>query len=409
MKIAVAVHNDVIKDARVLKEASTLVSAGHEVTIFGLHDDEGSETHLPNGIKVVISQRNKTAVAARVKKIDNPTKEDRIRASFDVQGKTLANAILHSMVPDVIHLHDHVALTGVKLLKEVTGAPIVWDAHEIYEDLAGIADVRAVVNPQVIAEFTPFVDYFVTINQSIADFYSNKYPNLTEATILPNSRRHQVVPDYDGRLHEAAEIPRTQKILLFQGGFSNHRGIPALLEASSAMPDGWSVVFMGWGTLAERIAEHDQDVDGNGVRRVVMISGAPNAELLEWTAGAALGVIPYEAKGLNHLYCTPNKLWEYPLAGVPILGTDFPEMAKVITGHGVGWVIPQQFTPTDIAGAVSSLTDERLSVARSRSAEFVQNDNWTIHEQRLVDLYQEIAEATKFSWQTHHEFVESLT
>lgn len=409
MQVAVAVHNDVVKDARVLKEAATLVSAGHEVTVFGLHDEESGEQRLAGGIRLVISRRDKSAVAARVKRIEKPTKEDRVRASFDVQGAILANAILQTMIPDVIHIHDHVALTGAKLLKEVTGVPIVWDAHEIYEDLAGIADARAVVNPQVISEFTPYVDHFVTINESIAEFYSGKYQNLADATILPNSRRHELVPDYDGRLHDAAGLPQTQKILLFQGGFSNHRGIPALLEAGAHLPSGWSVVFMGWGTLADEIASHDQDVDNDGVRRIIAVPGVPNGELLSWTAGATVGVIPYEDKGLNHLYCTPNKLWEYPLAGVPIIGTNFPEMAKVITGRGVGWVIPQEFTANDIAEVVNSLTEEKISAAREHSSKFVQNDNWTIHEQRLVDLYQKIGEATKFSWQTHDEFIESLT
>lgn len=409
MQVAVAVHNDVVKDARVLKEAATLVSAGHEVTVFGLHDEESGARRSANGIRMVISRRDKAAVSARIKRIEKPTKEDRVRASFDVQGAILANAILRTMIPDVIHIHDHVALTGAKLLKEVTGVPIVWDAHEIYEDLAGIADARAVVNPQVISEFTPFVDHFVTINESIAEFYSDKYENLDDATILPNSRRHELVPDYDGRLHDAAGIPRTQKVLLFQGGFSNHRGIPAVLEAAALLPSGWTVVFMGWGALADQIADHDQEVDGDGVRRIVVVPGAPNDELLRWTAGATVGIIPYEDKGLNHLYCTPNKLWEYPLAGVPIIGTDFPEMAKVITGHGVGWVIPQKFTAKDIVQVVDSLSDEGLSAAREQSAQFVQNDNWTIHEQRLVDLYRRIGEGSSFSWLTHTEFIESLT
>lgn len=409
MQVAVAVHNDVSRDARVLKEAATLASAGHGVTIFGLHDDSPSDSMLESGVRIVISKRDKVAASRRVQQIASPTKEDRVRASFDAQGETLANAILHTVVPDAIHLHDHVALTGASLLKEVTQAPIVWDAHEIYEDLAGIADARAVVNPQVIAEFTPFVDHFVTINQSIADFYAQKYPSLTDATILPNSRRHEVLPEYDGRLHKAAGLPRTQKVLLFQGGFSNHRGIPALLEAAEKLPSGWSIVFMGWGALAEQIAARSDLVDDNGVQRVATIPGAPNDQLLLWTAGATVGAIPYEDKGLNHLYCTPNKLWEYPLAGVPILATDFPEMAKVVSEQGVGWTIPQQFTSDDIAEAVNTLTDETIDAAVKRSAAFVENDNWSVHEQRLVDLYATIAATSRFSWQSHHEFVKDIS
>lgn len=390
LKIAVCAHNAISHDARVLKEARTLAGVGHEVRIFGLAP-EGAKWVTDFGVDVTVVPRDMDDLKARLGSIENPTAADRVRVSFENQGDAVVSKMLSDFDPDVVHLHDHLVLTGIRKIKETADCPVVWDAHEIYEDLAGVEDARAVVNPEIIREYSPFVDHFVTINESIGKFYARKYESLENPVILPNSRRLENLRPYDGRLHRAAGIPMSQKIILFQGGFSNHRGIPMLLESAASLPDGWSLVMMGWGPLGELIEQYSSLVDTGGVPRVVQIAGVPNNELLDWTAGAAVGVIPYEPKGLNHEFCTPNKLWEYPLAGVPILATGFPEIAKVVERYDIGWLLPRDFDGESIAEIVSSIDESELRKYSENCRSFVLRDNWSIHEKRLIALYDEIA------------------
>src|SRR5699024_3605786 len=91
---------------------------------------------------------------------------------------------------------------------------------------------------------------------------------------------------YDGRLHEKAGLKPDQKILLFQGGYSPHRGIHALLEASPLLDEHWTLVFMGWGKLEEQIREYaEAETDRpEGRPRVAMVPSAPHDEPLAWTA-----------------------------------------------------------------------------------------------------------------------------
>ena len=114
-------------------------------------------------------------------------------------------------------------------------------------------------------------------------------------------------------------------------------------------------MFMGWGKLENDIREYvDAQSDRpEGRKRVAMVPSAPHDELLTWTAGATLGTIPYENTGLNHLYCSPNKLWEYPAAGVPILASDMPEMKKKIETYGIGLTVDRALDPAEIATAVN--------------------------------------------------------
>src|SRR5699024_1584115 len=215
---------------------------------------------------------------------------------------------------------------------------------------------------------------------------------------------------YDGRLHRAAGLNPDQKILLFQGGYSPHRGIPALLEASHLLRSDWSLVFMGWGKLEEEIREHanDRAERADGRARVAMVPSAPQDESLSWTAGASLGSIPYENTGLNHLYCSPNKLWEYPAAGVPVLATDLPEMSQRINKYGIGITVPQDLNPRTIANTVNALSDSDLSLMKQRCEEFAISEDWTSYEDQLVNLHLQLGISNRDRHRSWHEKLSDL-
>lgn len=390
MRIAAVVHNGVKHDARVLKGAASLKAQGHDVRLFGLTPDDSEDFVLPNGVPVHLQHRDLTDLKARVAEEGlERGRESSIWTSFRTQGDQVFESVKKTFVPDVVHIHDHLALTAAAQYKEAFECAIIWDAHEIYEDLASIEEVRAVVNSRIIGENVQYVDGFITLNQSIADFYRDKYPELPEAVLVPNAVERIAQSRYDGRLHSKAELEPDQKVLLFQGGYSPHRGIPALLESSRHLREDWTLVFMGWGKLEEDIREYvDAESDRPSRRpRVAMVPSAPHDELLQWTAGAALGTIPYENTGLNHLYCSPNKLWEYPAAGVPILASDMPEMKKKIEQYGIGITVDRELDPEQIAAAINALSDTDLDRMKQNCGVYAAAENWQAYESRLHDLH----------------------
>lgn len=395
MRIAAVVHNGVKHDARVLKGASTLKAQGHDVRLFGLTPDESEDFTLPNGIPVHLQHRDLSASKARIERENLPKgRESSIWTSFRIQGETVFESVRATFEPDVVHMHDHLTLTAAAMYKEVFACPLIWDAHEIYEDLASIEQERAAVNSRIIRDNVRHVDGFITLNQSIADFYRDKYPELPEAVLVPNAVERVARTRYDGRLHQRAGLHEDQKIVLFQGGFSPHRGIPALLEASQHLREDWSLVFMGWGKLEDQIRSYVELPSDRpeGRARVAMVPGAPHDELLSWTAGASLGTIPYENTGLNHLFCSPNKLWEYPAAGVPILATDMPEMEKQIAKYDIGLTVSRDLDPQGIAAAVNSLTDADLERLTANCADYAVAENWQNYEPRLRELHERLGQ-----------------
>lgn len=289
-----------------------------------------------------------------------------------------------SLKPDVVHAHDCAALPSGVLVKKALGIPLVYDAHEIYEAAAsrqfGITDYFT----RLHRLYVRYVDRFITINHNIALFYRYAYPQLPPAVIVRNATRRSSGVTYDGRLHEAAGLPRAQKIVLYQGGYTKARGLPMLVKAAAHFPANWMLVMMGWGPLEAEL----RAIASAHPSKVVFIPAAPAADLALWTAGGTVGIVPYENTVLNHWFCSPNKLWEYPVAGVPLFVQPYPVLREVIETYGCGWLLPEDMSPEVVAGIIANLTDEEIARAQAGCRAFIDADNWdVVYGPRLTELY----------------------
>jgi glycosyltransferase involved in cell wall biosynthesis len=298
--------------------------------------------------------------------------------------------LLEEETPDIVHAHDLSALPVAAKFAKKSGAKLVFDAHEIYDHLAQSEDELSELNGKILKKHSGDVDLFITINDSIAQYYFKTYRRLPRAIVIKNATKRAEEFVYDGRLHEAAGLSRDTRILIYQGGFAPKRGLIQLLLAAEYLDPDWSLVFMGWGRLEEelrRVADSLKMKNPDLDLRIRFVPKVKQFDLPYWTAGASLGAIPYENTGLNHWYCNPNKLWEYPNAGVPIIASPFPELRRIIETNEIGWFLPDPLTPRDIAAAINRITPEELTIAARNCRDFIQRDNWEVYANRLKAVY----------------------
>lgn len=295
--------------------------------------------------------------------------------------------------PAIVHAHDLTALPVVAEYSKKSGVKMIFDAHEIYDHLAQAEDDMAELNSLLLKKYAGRVSHFITINDSISTYYRNNYPALPPAVVVKNAAKLSEPIDYDGRLHETAGLSRDKQIVIYQGGYAAKRGLIQLLMSAEYLNPEWCLVYMGWGKLEDelrRVADALILKNEELGERIRFVPKVKQDELSYWSAGASVGVIPYENTGLNHWYCNPNKLWEYPNAGVPILASPFPEMSAIINKYELGWYLPDPLNPKVIAEVVNGLTDEQLVVASANCRRFMEDDNWNVYAHRLKSLYGEL-------------------
>lgn len=300
----------------------------------------------------------------------------------------LMQAELDRIRPDSVHCHDLPTLpVGAEWRRRHPGAKVVFDSHEIYDAVSQMPRAAAWMWRRMLSRHAAEVDLFITINDSIAALLRERDPALPPAVVIRNAARLPAsVVEPDGRLRAAAGIEPGQRVLLYQGGYQTGRGLPQLLRSAMTLPPDWVLVMMGFGSMEGELRTLAAGVDPEG-RRIRFIPPAPHAELVHWTADADLGLIPYENTCLNHWLCSPNNLWEYPVAGVPMLVSPFPELRATVERHVVGRCLPEPLDAAGLAATLDSIGDEELRAMRRNCRRYLEQDHWGIYAERLVEAY----------------------
>ncbi len=295
---------------------------------------------------------------------------------------------------DVVHAHDLNTLPVAAALARTTDATLVYDAHELYPEVSTLSARERKVWRFAEKRLVHRADAVITVCESIAGELRTRHGigppvvllNCPPETQLPQAR---VNGEPNPLRERAGMLGSSEPIVLYQGGFAPNRGLAELITAGRELHRG-TIVLMGWGALEEELS---QLIERFGLGdRVRIVERVPPAELLDYTRGADIGVIPYRPVGLNNTYTTPNKLFEYIAAGVPVAGSRLPELERFVTGLEVG-VTFDAGDPADIARKLNSLLADPAALARMQENELAVRHRfvWEQQGRLLVDLYAEVS------------------
>ena len=480
MKVCMLVKNSFEYDARVTKEARTLIDAGHQVTVVAIHVPHVTERHeqRDDGIEVIRVPRTQFGVDTlnriarryvgtveyrRARLLNEPVDEEAIAelGTFHVastatpgdaapaerprspesEGATpasppgrlrrrwahLSTAVLRSLArvarfgfravrfllgrqgraakayainrrfikaatgtePDVVHAHDLNTLWVGTVVKRRTGAKLVYDSHELatarnrmgtwWRRWAGYWERRGV----------PHADEIIMAAPGYADAARALYG--VESTVILNVPELQV-PEREGwDLREELDLPRDQHLVVYQGSIQENRGIEQVIAAMQHVSDTVMVVI-GYGyhrpVLERMVRERGWD------DRVRFFGPVPNQDLVNWTASADLGVCCIVGTSPSYFHSLPNKLFEYLMAEVPVVASDFPGMGGVVKEAEVGEVCDPQ-DPASIAAAMRRILEDPQARERyQRNAKAaVERYNWAVEAERLTGIYERLATA----------------
>jgi len=286
--------------------------------------------------------------------------------------------------PTIINCHTLWVLPIGVILKLLTRCKLVYDAHELETEAVGESTaIRKAVARKLERLCMRAVDLLIVISPGVESWYRQQYGNAIPAITILNTPPYQELSP-NRRLSAALGLPNEEKIVLYQGMLGAGRGIDDLLKAAPALKkSGYALVFMGYGDAywMKRIMQHV----GQGA--CYFHPAVSPDKLLEYTASADVGILWIDDNCLAYHLCLPNKLFEYFMAGLPVLMPDLPEIRNVLDKKNVG-ICLKNFEASTMLDALKKLDNIRSEHSFSQQInELRQEYNWQSQEQKMVDAY----------------------
>jgi glycosyltransferase involved in cell wall biosynthesis len=387
-------------DRRILFEADSLQAAGWTVTIVAMPLDSGQSDGDPRIVRLSASgtpaaRENLMLQTYRWVRRSVPMNGVAMRAlkrwawryllDQEVFFVRLFTDTASRFSPDVFVAHDLPMLAVARQQAERCSAKLVYDSHELYSEQE-FSEREKLRWAQIESRHIGMCDAVITVNESIAAELEKRY-GVRDVAVIYNADRASASLERSKLFHELFSLPPSTRVLLLQGGLSAGRNLESLIEAMAHVRDeSIALVILGDGTLAKKLAASAQRL-GLG-SRIYFHPAVPQKELPRYAMAADAGVIPYQAICLNNYFCTPNKLFEFIAAGLPILASDLPELRKMVKGRDIG-LVGDMSRPEGMARLIEELfRDEGRLAAWTRHACAARKEVcWEVEGRKLVAIY----------------------
>ena len=245
---------------------------------------------------------------------------------------------------DMINCHSLSVLPLSVALKVWHRALLIYEPHELETETSQMHGLKRKVCKFIERLLVKHVDCTILVCDSIETWYRKHYKLVNTSVVLNCPPTAPI--SLSRYFHEHFCIPIKTPIFLYQGILGKGRGIEITIEAFKTIPDQAALVLMGYGELFEWAETQSQKLKNIYVHKAVSRS-----DLHAITSAADFGLSLIEPISLSYEYCMPNKLFEYIMAGVPVLVSNTVEQRKVVQQFGIGEVATAQTTEAICAGA----------------------------------------------------------
>ncbi len=347
------------------KQAKCLAGAGYDVTIVAPHHAD----EVANGIRI------KAVAGAKSRHgrlLLNPV-------------RVLAAGIREKAA--IYHFHDP-ELIPAGLVLRLMGKKVIYDSHEYYK-------LKLLSRRRIPAVLRRLAAWSFDVLETLASLLFSGVVVVDSVTEVKFGGKATVVSNYPYKGAVAARAGRGDGIFrcVYVGGLSEDRGLFKMIEAMEYADSRVRLV------LAGRISDNDLERAGRlkGFERVDYLGWIPWNKVLELLPGCDLGLVLLQPTPA-YIYAGENtvKLFEYMSAGLPVLGSRFPNLEKIISETGCG-VTVDPTDPVEIARRISLFAENPEASSRmgnnGRSA-VADRYNWEAEAGKLLGLYDTLTGAT---------------
>ncbi len=365
-RAVVSVINDLSTDVRVDKICRTLSKCGYNVTLVG---------RLKRDSRQLDKRDYKTH---RMKLLFQ--KEAVFYAEYNFR---LFLYLLFKKA-DLLYANDLDTLLPNYLVSKLKKIPLVYDSHEYFTGVPELENNNFARNCWIYIEkkIFPKLKHIFTVNDSIAGLYRKQYNKEVKVV-----RNVPLKTDFNREKNRIElGLPLEKNIIILQGaGINVDRGGEELIEAMNYI-ENTLLLIIGGGDVIDTLKTMTKKMGLND--RIVFINKLPYSELMQYTSNADLGLTLDKGTNINYRFSLPNKLFDYIMAGIPVLSSDLPEIRKIIEKYDIGEII-ESHKPMDIAGKINQMLKdkEKLKKYTLNTSSALNELCWENEEVELINVF----------------------
>jgi glycosyltransferase involved in cell wall biosynthesis len=226
---------------------------------------------------------------------------------------------------------------------------------------------------EIERRYIAFADLVVTVSDGIARGLERDYNLPVRPVVVRN------LPPFSPAARRRANSRRQ---ILFHGLIRPERGIEELIDSARSWAFDGEIVLRGYGSshYLELLRTR-----ARGVRHDLLVieQAVPPDELIRRAALSDVGFLALPASTAHYEFALPNKLFEYLMAGLPVLATPREEISRVLEQTGAGLVT--ELSAEAIAGTLNSLTPEALAAKSAAALAAAPSLSWEAESTKLTD------------------------
>lgn len=416
-RICILARKDLTHNTRVARQVWALENAGFAVTVICIRPPHaGLMRQTPQSRYITVTPRVPLAAALRSKLARRPLAAEPAPAALERRpagarralvrmitatmpvlvtrnfGRKAARAVERETF-DLVQAHDSMALQAAARVAGRSRCPLVYDAVEIPDDRSGEAllhtpawllRLESTLDARVIRRCAAVM----TVSNGLAEWMVRRY-RIAKPSLVRNCRGLVDIKP-DDRIRRDCGLRPGERLVLYLNSLYPGQGLEQLVDSIAQLPDAVHVATLGPRPKRDYVAGLLGRAEALGVGgRFHVLEPKPAGEMLQYAAGADIGIVPRQNTSLNNYYSLPNRIFELTMARLPIAAASLPDMKMFVEEYGIGATFDET-DPADIARiVVAMLEPSRLETLRGTAAAAASQLSWQREAVRYLEIIAE--------------------
>jgi len=259
---------------------------------------------------------------------------------------------------------------------------VVYDAHELWPEMIAAPPFYRKIAQKFEGFLARRADLVMTVNEMIANVLASRC-SINLPVHIYNCPR---VGMRKGAIRRTRK--RGPKVVLYQGIYYPERGLENLVKASSLLLSDVRLVLRGYGAIENQLREL-----ARGATNVSFEPPVQMEKLVDAARIADVGIVPYLPTNLNNYLASPNKLFEYIHAGLPVAASNMPFARKLVEENGIGVVFDARDVRSIAQGLNRITRQSQLRRCRRNIIAAAAKYNWQVEALKLLRSYARFRDA----------------